>query len=99
MAELRRLDDREIEAGLETISGWSIKQGKLFQEYTFPRFIEAFGFMASVATVAEKEDHHPEWSNVYNKVQINLTTHEAGGISDRDFILARSIDKIYKAGM
>ena len=55
--------------------------------------------MASVATVAEKEDHHPEWSNVYNKVQINLTTHEAGGISDRDFILARSIDKIYKAGM
>ena len=54
-------------------------------------------FMASVATVAEKNDHHPEWFNVYNKVQIRLTTHEAGGITENDFALARSINRIYKA--
>ena len=84
MGEFTRLDENEITTGLETIAGWSVDDDKLFREFTFPRFIEAFGFMASVATVAEKLDHHPEWFNVYNKVQIRLITHEAGGITEND---------------
>ncbi len=97
MGEFTRLDENEIITGLETIADWSVDDDKLFREFTFPRFIEAFGFMASVATVAEKQDHHPEWSNVYNRVRIHLTTHEAGGITENDFGLARSINQIYKA--
>lgn len=97
MGDFKRLDESEIKSSLDSIGGWSLDDGKLFREFVFPRFIEAFGFMASVATVAEKQDHHPEWFNVYNKVRIHLTTHEAGGITDNDFDLARSINEIYQA--
>ena len=97
MGDFKRLDESDIAARLESVHGWSIENDKLFREFVFPRFVEAFGFMASVATVAEKQDHHPEWFNVYNKVQIHLTTHEAGGITDNDFALARSINEIYEA--
>jgi len=97
MGNFTRLDENEITRNLESIGGWSVDDGKLFREFAFPRFIEAFGFMASVATVAEKQDHHPEWFNVYNKVQIRLTTHEAGGITEHDIGLARSINQIYEA--
>jgi len=90
-----KLSESEITANLGTIPGWTIEDGKLYRQFLFPRFIEAFGFMASIATVCEKQNHHPEWFNVYNKVQIRLTTHEAGGISELDFILARSIDEIF----
>lgn len=95
MGDFIRLSENEIATSLKTVRGWSMENGKLFQEFIFPRFIEAFGFMASVATVAEKQNHHPEWSNVYNKVQIHLTTHEAGGITKNDFALARDIDEIH----
>ncbi len=97
MGEINKLDDDEIAAKLEDIRGWSVEDGKLFREFVFRRFIEAFGFMASVATVAEKQNHHPEWFNVYNKVRIHLTTHEAGGITENDFLLARSINEINDA--
>ena len=97
MGDFTRLDEIEIKKSLESIGEWSVDDGKLFREFVFPRFIEAFGFMASVATVAEKQDHHPEWFNVYNKVQIRLTTHEAGGITENDFGLARSINQIYES--
>ncbi len=73
---------------------WSIKEGKLYREFKFPDFVLAFGFMTKVAILAEKANHHPEWSNVYNSVVINLTTHEAGGISKRDFELAQEISKL-----
>jgi 4a-hydroxytetrahydrobiopterin dehydratase len=96
MVEFIRLNEDEIAANLKNVSGWSVENDKLYREFIFPRFIEAFGFMASVATVAEKQDHHPEWFNVYNKVQIHLTTHEAGGITANDFALARSIDEIHQ---
>lgn len=96
MVVTKKLSESEIETNLRTIPDWSIERGKLNHEFLFPRFVEAFGFMASVATVCEKQDHHPEWFNVYNKVRISLTTHEAGGISERDFVLARSIDEIYE---
>ncbi len=91
MGDFIRLSESEIAVNLKNVRGWSVENGKLFREFVFPRFVEAFGFMASVATVAEKENHHPEWSNVYNKVQIYLTTHEAGGITENDFSLARSM--------
>ncbi len=73
---------------------WSIKEGKLYREFKFPDFILAFGFMVKVAIVAEKANHHPEWSNVYNSVVINLTTHEVDGISNKDFDLAKQISKL-----
>ncbi|MBT8444689.1 MAG: 4a-hydroxytetrahydrobiopterin dehydratase [Gammaproteobacteria bacterium] len=96
MSPITRLSESEITASLTEIPGWTIEDAKLYRQFIFPRFIEAFGFMASVATVCEKQDHHPEWFNVYNKVQISLTTHEAGGISQRDIVLAQSIDDIYE---
>ncbi|MEM8500162.1 MAG: 4a-hydroxytetrahydrobiopterin dehydratase [Pseudomonadota bacterium] len=68
--------------------------GKLSKTLKFPDFIQAWGFMNSVALYAEKKDHHPEWFNVYNRVEIELTTHDAGGISAKDIDLARFIDKL-----
>ncbi|AFP32710.1 MULTISPECIES: 4a-hydroxytetrahydrobiopterin dehydratase [Marinobacter] len=73
---------------------WRIKEDKLYREFKFQNFVVAFGFMTKVAMLAEKANHHPEWFNVYNKVVINLTTHEAGGISKRDFDLAQEISKL-----
>ena len=73
---------------------WSIKEGKLYREFKFPDFVSAFGFMTKVAILAERANHHPEWSNIYNRVVISLTTHEAGSISKRDFELAKEISKI-----
>ena len=73
---------------------WSVKEEKLNREFKFPNFILAFGFMTQVAILAEKADHHPEWSNVYNSVVINLTTHDAGGISKKDFELAQKISQL-----
>ena len=64
------------------------------REFRFKDFAQAWGFMSRVALLAEKQDHHPEWSNVYNKVSITLTTHDAGGLSDRDIKLARAIDAL-----
>jgi len=72
--------------------GWTVIQGKLHRECKFPDFVHAFGFMASAALVAEAMGHHPEWSNVYNRVTIDLTTHDAGGISEKDFELAAKLD-------
>ena len=75
-------------------NAWIIKEEKLHREFKFPDFVAAFGFMSQVAILAERANHHPEWSNVYNKVVINLTTHEAGGISKRDFELAHEISAL-----
>ncbi|MCF6207775.1 MAG: 4a-hydroxytetrahydrobiopterin dehydratase [Ghiorsea sp.] len=73
---------------------WCIKAKKLCKTFTFTDFITAFGFMSQVAMLAEKANHHPEWFNVYNRVDIALTTHEAGGISKRDFDLAQAIENV-----
>ena len=88
------IDASLIKLNKDSGSLWNIKEGKLHREFTFPDFILAFGFMTKVAMLAEKANHHPEWSNVYNRVVINLTTHEAGGISKRDFELAQEISKL-----
>ena len=84
----------EIQQRLADLSGWSLRQGKLYRSFEFENFVEAFGFMARVALLAEKMNHHPEWSNVYSRVDILLTTHDAGGISERDFALANQISQL-----
>lgn len=73
---------------------WVIKDNKLHREFKFPDFVSAFGFMTKVAILSERSNHHPEWSNMYNKVAISLSTHEAGGISNRDFELADEISRL-----
>ncbi len=78
-----------LQVALNELSGWSIQDGKLHRQFVFPSFVEAFGFMASVAVVAESKGHHPEWFNVYNRVTIDLTTHDSGGITQKDVDLAR----------
>lgn len=90
----RTLDDDELREALSTLDGWTVEDGKLHRELRFESFVRAFGFMASVALVAESRDHHPEWRNVYNRVTIDLTTHDAGGLTKKDVELARAIDAL-----
>ena len=92
----QKLAAESRKAALARLSGWSEVSGRdaISKTFTFKNFNEAFGFMTRAALVAEKMDHHPEWSNVWNKVEITLSTHEAGGLSARDVALARAIDKL-----
>ena len=90
----QKLSDTEIQAGLAARPGWTLVAGKLHREYKFKNFIRAFGFMTSVALVAERMNHHPEWSNVYGTVRVDLTTHDVGGISQLDFTLAEKMDAL-----
>ncbi len=94
MAERRKLSEQEIASSLGSLKGWSIENTKLHKEFQFKSFVQAFGFMTSVALIAESMNHHPEWFNVYNKVVIDLTTHDAGGISNLDFELASKVEKL-----
>lgn len=87
-------EDKLAELNATTHSLWVIDGGKLFKHFKFTDFVEAFAFMEKVAVYAEKSNHHPDWSNAYNKVDIYLTTHEVGGLSKRDFLLANLIDGI-----
>ena len=87
-----KLTDAEIEKALAGLPDWKVVAGKLHRELQFADFVAAFGFMARVALLAEKRDHHPEWSNVWNKVVIDLTTHDAGGITAKDVELAQAIE-------
>ncbi|MEO7650453.1 MAG: 4a-hydroxytetrahydrobiopterin dehydratase [Bryobacteraceae bacterium] len=87
-----KLTDAEISSTLAALAGWSIKEGKLHREYKFPDFVHAFGFMATSAIAIEAMNHHPEWFNVWNKVTVDLTTHDAGGITAKDVELAKMLD-------
>lgn len=92
---MTKLTDEDIRRRLPAeLPGWALVGGKLHRDFQFTDFIGAFGFMSKVALAAEAMNHHPEWCNVYNRVSIDLTTHDAGGISERDFILAARIDAI-----
>lgn len=94
---MERLNELEIQARIATIdTAWMVKGKFIYREILFKNFIEAFSFMTAVALVAEKSAHHPNWKNVYNKVTIALNTHDADGITDKDFALAKEIDKILK---
>ncbi len=90
----KKLSDAEIQKNLEQLNGWTVEDGKLHKEFQFDTFVTAFGFMAQLALVAESMNHHPEWFNVYNRVTIDLMTHDAGGISDLDFQWAQQADSI-----
>ena len=94
MANIAKLSDQEIQARLGKLAGWTVSQGKIHREYKFADFVHAFGFMASAAVQAEALAHHPEWSNVWNRVTVDLTTHDAGGITEKDFELAAAMESI-----
>jgi len=87
-----KLTTQEIDSALDTLPGWSVQGGKLHKEFRFPDFIHAFGFMATAALGIEKMNHHPEWFNVYNRVSVDLITHDSGGITNKDTDLARLLD-------
>jgi 4a-hydroxytetrahydrobiopterin dehydratase len=91
---IEQLDDDERAAALDALDEWDYDEARdaITRSFKFTDFVEAFGFMTRVALLAEKADHHPEWSNVYNRVDILLTTHDAGGLSARDVALAEAID-------
>lgn len=89
-----RLTDSELKERLDELPGWTVLAGKLHRELRFASFIEAFGFMTQLALIAEKNDHHPEWSNVYDRVVIDLSTHDAGGITGKDVALAAAADRL-----
>ena len=91
---IARLSGSDIEDQLRSVPGWAVSQGSLMREFKFDNFVHAFGFMARVALLAERSDHHPDWTNVYNRVVIRLSTHDAGGITARDFALAQQIDQL-----
>ena len=93
---IAKIDEAVLTQAMKELSGWQRLSGRdaLAKSIKFKNFRQAFAFMTEVALLAEKADHHPEWTNVYNRLDIVLTTHEAGGLSERDVALAREIDKI-----
>ena len=93
---MQRLTDSERDVALARIPDWTFDPGAdaIRRDFRFPTFVHAFGFMTKVALLAEKADHHPEWSNIYNRVRIALTTHSAGGLTDKDAALAMAIDAL-----
>lgn len=93
---VERLDDAARAALGETLPDWALVPGRdaIARSFRFADFSQAWGFMARVALLAEQQDHHPEWFNVYNKVDITLSTHDAGGLSQRDVRLAQAIDRL-----
>lgn len=93
MTRPKALSAQEITDRLEALEGWSVESDKLHRSFLFSDFTEAFAFMTRAALHAEKMDHHPEWSNVYNRVKVDLITHDAGGITELDFALAKVMNK------
>ena len=93
---IEQLNEEERAAALDALPDWDYDEARdaLTRQFVFADFSEAFAFMARVALLAEKQDHHPEWSNVWNRVDILLTTHDAGGLSARDVRLAKAIDAL-----
>jgi 4a-hydroxytetrahydrobiopterin dehydratase len=91
---MRRFSGSELAEAISHLAGWAVVDGKLHKEYKFPDFIHAFGFMATAAIAIEKMNHHPEWFNVYNRVVVDLTSHDAQGITSRDAELAKVLDEI-----
>ena len=88
------IEKNQLDSFIEKNPSWIIDNKTIKKEFKFENFIEAFGFMSKVALLSEKIDHHPDWQNIYNKVKINLTTHDKGGITKNDLNLAESIDKL-----
>ena len=94
---VEKLDNDAKSAALAELSGWTPVKGRdaISKTFTFGNFNEAFGWMTRAALIAEKMDHHPEWFNVWNRVEVTLSTHDAGGLTERDIKLARAMDELY----
>jgi len=90
----RKATDQDVQAAIEELGSWTLVDGKLHREYVFRDFVQAFGFMTQVALLAERAGHHPEWFNVYKRVVVDLTTHEAQGITQKDLNLARQMEQV-----
>ena len=91
------LDAATVEARLAELSGWSVVDGKLHRELSFANFSEAFAFMTRVALIAEKLDHHPDWSNSWNRVDLAISSHDAGGLTEQCFTFATKVDALLPA--
>ena len=91
---MMRLSETEITEELKKLEGWNIIDNKLHKEFQFDSFNQAFGFMTRAAMEIEKMNHHPEWFNVYNRITVDLTTHDAGGITNNDVNLARTLNSL-----
>jgi 4a-hydroxytetrahydrobiopterin dehydratase len=89
-----KMSEQEIAEALAALPEWSVKDAKLHREYRFEDFIHAFGFMAAAAIAIEKMNHHPAWTNVWSSVTVDLWTHDAGGITKRDFELAALLERL-----
>lgn len=96
MSNLQPLSPNELAIALTSLPGWTTVNGKLHRQFQFKSFVEAFGFMTSLALVAESMGHHPEWFNVYNRVTIDMTTHDAGGITIKDVDFAKKANEFAK---
>jgi 4a-hydroxytetrahydrobiopterin dehydratase len=92
----RKLSKQEITAGLRDLAGWSLVRGNLHRLFEFRDFKQAFGFMKRVAQAADSMNHHPSWSNLYNKVTVDLSTHSAGGLTYNDLLMAGKMQKIHR---
>jgi 4a-hydroxytetrahydrobiopterin dehydratase len=91
---MAKLSQHQVDSALQELSGWTVVNGKLHRDYQFADFVHAFGFMATAAMVIEKMGHHPEWFNVYNRLTVDLTTHDDGGITTKDVELAKQLDAL-----
>ena len=91
---MNRYTQEQAREAVGELDGWELLDHRIAKTFVFSNFVEAFGFMTSVAILAERANHHPEWSNVYKKVKVELTTHEAGGLTERDISLAKEIDAL-----
>jgi 4a-hydroxytetrahydrobiopterin dehydratase len=92
---MKRLSDDEVQQRLLGCPGWERRANTIAKQFRFTDFTQAFGWMASVALCAERLDHHPDWRNVYGRVEVELSTHDAGGITTRDFELAAKMDALF----
>jgi 4a-hydroxytetrahydrobiopterin dehydratase len=94
MTKRTPLTGADLDRAVAALSGWSLVEGKLHREFRFDNFVGAFSFMSAVALVAEKRNHHPEWKNVYGRVVVDLTTHDAGGVTQSDVDLAKTMNEL-----
>ncbi len=94
---MKKLSEKEINEKLETLEGWSYTDNSLQTSFEFENFKEAFTLMTRIAFEAEAQNHHPDWNNVYNQLEISLSSHDAGGVTEKDFKLAKAIEGIVNA--
>ena len=90
-----KLPEEQVRRALADLPGWELSGGKLRRELRFDDFVQAFGCMCSLALISEAKNHHPDWRNVYNRLEVELHTHDAGGITELDFDWARALNAIY----